>query len=82
MSCKWIPLRNLSGKPVVSREEAMLSLRLVMDEAFDKIGLRNTRNSERIRWCRLIVSAAQVVASIQKDVELEQLRDEIEALKQ
>jgi len=80
MVVQWVPLEKPDGKPALSREEVLVSLRIVIDNAFEKANLRNTQNGERIKWNRVVIQAGQVAALVLRDADLDDLQDRIEQL--
>ncbi len=73
-------LKAAKGKSV-SRSAFLQYLDAVIAIAFEKTQLRNTTNSERISWCRVINGAVAAGTPLLRDAELEQLKDDVAELK-
>jgi hypothetical protein len=56
-------------------------LKGLFELSLDKTTKKQTPSARKIQWARISIQSASVMASILKNVELEELRDEIEALK-
>ena len=56
-------------------------LKGLFELSLDKTTKKQTPSGKKIQWARIAIQSASVMASILKDVELESLRDEVEALK-
>lgn len=69
-------------KPLPNREDLLRAIQRVLDVAFPKFEGRNTKNSEKLSWGRLIVQAVSAGASVLKDAELDQLAQKIEDLRE
>jgi len=67
------------GKP--EREWILRQLAGLVSYAKAKIMDHNTGKTDRIKWSRVLVSAAQACTHALKDQELDELREEIKELK-
>ena len=74
-------LKSVRVKPQVSRSAFLSYLDSVIALAFEKVSLRNTTNSERISWCRVINGAVLAGTPLLRDVELDALKADVELIK-
>ena len=74
-------LKKLHSKPVVTRAHFLTYLDEVIRLCFEKVNLRNTNNSERQGWVRCITSAVAAGVPLVRDVELDELRADVESIK-
>ena len=58
---------------VPDRKALLIDLENVKEIAFSKIELRNTKNSEKIRWAGVVIRACGVSDQILRNKELEEL---------
>jgi len=74
-------LEKMNSDMTVTSTYLLSNLKTLFEYSMDLATKRQTRSNKKPQWARIAVQAAGVMASILKDVELEGLRDEIEALK-
>jgi len=74
-------LKKLHSKPGVTRAHFLIYLDEVIRLSFEKVNLRNTNNSERQGWIRCINSAVAAGVPLVRDVELDDLRRDIDVIK-
>jgi hypothetical protein len=76
-------LNKLDVKLAESRRIVYLTqLDQVIELALSKYSLKQTKNSERIRWGRLVVQAIHAGASIVKDHDLEDILQRIQHIEE
>jgi hypothetical protein len=73
-------IENSTGKPRSSSEDFISVIQRVIDLALQKYESSYTKNSEKIRWGRLLVAASSAADTILDDGDLEKRIEVIEEL--
>ena len=74
-------LQKVKVESPLERRSLLVYLDDVIKTSFSKLNLANCKNTERQGWLRVVVNACAVAGTILKDVELNELKDEIEKIK-
>ena len=64
----------------ISREDCLKALRYVLDCCVEKMEIFNTKNSERMGWCRIMNDAIGKATTLMKDTDLDDLKLRLEKL--
>jgi len=65
-----------------TREWLIKQLRGVLEIAMDRVTNRKTAPADRIKWSRIVIAAGQACNSILRDADIEDLKQQIQDLKQ
>jgi hypothetical protein len=64
-----------------TRQWLLQELRRVMEIALDRVTNPKTPAEDRIKWSRIVIAAGGACNSVLRDVEIDELRNEISELK-
>jgi len=71
-----------AGKTSEGRGLDYMELGSVLDQCWEKIQLRNTTNSERIRWLGIVIEAVKQRETLRKNSKDEELEKRLEILEE
>ena len=65
-----------------TREWLIQQMRGVLEIAMDRVTNRKTAPADRIKWSRIVIAAGQACNSILRDADIEDLKQQVQNLKQ
>ena len=69
-------------EPETSRDWVLQKLHSILEIAMDRVENHKTSPQERIKWSRIVIAGGQACNSVLRDVEIDDLKQQIKELKE
>ena len=74
---------KITGKPLINKRNQYLeAVDRILDYAFNRLFNRYTKNSEKLKWARIITSAVSAGNQVLRDQDLDSLNKRLKALEE